>query len=62
MNTSKNDMMKYLGAAAAIGGTMLIGSGLISDNKSVKKKMKKTANKALDAVDGIINGVQSFVK
>ena len=62
MNTSKNDMMKYLGAAAASGGTMLIGSGLISDNKSVKKKMKKTANKALDAVDGIINGVQSFVK
>lgn len=62
MNTSKNDMMKYLGAAAAIGGTMLIGSGLISDNKSVKKKMKKTANKALDAVDGIINGVQAFVK
>ena len=62
MNTSKNDMMKYIGAAAAIGGTMLLGSGLMSSNRSVKKKMKKTANKALDAVDGIISGMQSIVK
>ena len=62
MNTSKNDMMKYIGAAAAIGGTMLIGSGLMSSNRSMKKKMKKTANKALDAVDGIISGMQSIVK
>ena len=62
MNTSRNDMMKYIGAAAAIGGTMLLGSGLMGSNKSMKKKMKKTANKALDAVDGIISGMQSIVK
>ena len=62
MNMSKNDMMKYLGVAAAIGGTMLLGSGIVSNNKSMKKKMKKTANKALDAVDGIISGMQSIVK
>ena len=62
MNTSKHDMMKYVGAAAAIGGTMLIGSGILSSNKSVKKKMKKTANKALDAVDGILNGVSGLMK
>ena len=62
MNTSKNNMMKYIGAAVAIGGTMLLGSGIVSDNKSMKKKMKKTASKALDAFDGIVSGMQGMVK
>ncbi len=62
MNTSKNDMLKYLGAAAAVGGAVLLGSGMMSGKKSMKRKVKKTANKALDAVDGILNSVQSFVK
>jgi len=62
MNTSKNDIMKYIGAAAAIGGTMLLGTGIMSGKKSMKKKVKKTANKALDAVDGILNSMQSMVK
>ena len=62
MNTSKNDMMKYLGAAAAVGGTMLLGAELLSGKKSMKRKVKKTANKALDAVDGILNSVQNIVK
>ncbi|MBE6790432.1 MAG: hypothetical protein E7535_04490 [Ruminococcaceae bacterium] len=62
MNNSKYDTMKYIGAAVAIGGTMLLGSGLMSSNKSMKKKMKKTANKALDAVDGILTGMQHIVK
>lgn len=62
MNTSKSEMMKYFGAAAAVGGTMLLGAELLSGKKSMKRKVKKTANKALDAVDGILNSVQSFVK
>ena len=62
MNTSKNDMMKYIGAAAAVGGTMLLGSGLMSDKKVFRKKVKKTANKAIDAMDGILSSVQSMVK
>ena len=62
MNTSKNDMMKYIGAAAAVGGTVLLSSGLMSGNKSLKKKMRKTANKALDAVDGILCSVHDIVK
>ncbi len=62
MNTSKNDIMKYLGAAAAVGGTMLLGTGIAGSNKTVKKKLKKTANKAIDTVDGIINGMQNMVK
>lgn len=62
MTNTSNNVMKYIGAAAAVGGTMLLSTGIIKDNKSVKKKMKKTASKALDAVDGIISGVQNMVK
>ena len=62
MNTSKKDMLKYIGAAAAVGGTMLLGTGLMSNKKSLKKKVKRTANKALDAMDGILSSVQSMVK
>lgn len=62
MNTSKNDMMKYIGAVAAVSGTMLLGTGLMSNKKSLKKKVKKTANKALDAMDGILSSVQDMVK
>ena len=62
MHTNTNDIMKYLGAAAAVGGTVLLGSGLIGNNRSVKKKMKKTATKALNTVDVLISGMQNFVK
>lgn len=62
MNNTTNNVMKYVGAAFAVGGTMLLGSGLMKDNKSMKKKIKKTADKALNAVDGILSGVQSIVK
>lgn len=62
MTVMKNDKMKYIGAAAALGGTMLLGSCLISDSKSMKKKVKKTANKALDVVDDFISGMQDIVK
>ncbi len=62
MNTSKNDMLKYIGAVAAVSGTMLLGTGLMSNKKSLKKKVKKTANKALDAMDGIFSSVQGMVK
>lgn len=62
MNTNKNDVMKYVGAAIAIGGTMLLGSGIMQNNKSMKKKMKKTANKALDTVDSIIGNMHSIIR
>ena len=62
MKSDKSEIMKYLGAATAVGGTILLGSGLMKESKSMKKKMRKTANKALDAVDSVINGVQNIVK
>ena len=62
MNTSKSDILKYVGAAAAVGGTVLLGSGIMSDKKSVKKKMKKTAAKAVNAMDTILTGMQNIMK
>ena len=62
MNTSKNEIIKYIGAVAAVGGTMLLGTGLMTNKKSLKKKVKRTANKALDAMDGILSSVQGMVK
>ena len=41
---------------------LLLGTGLMSDKKSLKKKVKKTANKAIDAMDGILSSVQGMVK
>ena len=61
MNNDKYNMMKYIGAAAAVGGSFLLGTGLINNNKSIKKKIKKTAGKALDAFDGIMNGMQNIL-
>lgn len=62
MNTNKSDILKYVGAAAAVGGTVLLGSGLISDNKSTAKKIKKTAVKAFNAMDSVFNGMQKMMK
>ncbi len=62
MTNTGNNTAKYVGAAIAIGGTMLLGTGIIKDNKSVKKKLRKTAGKALDAFDGILTGMQNIAK
>lgn len=62
MTKSNTEKMKYLGAAVAVGGTMLLGTGLLKENKSVKKKVRKTANKALDTVDGIVNSIHGMIK
>lgn len=62
MNNKSNNVMKYVGAAFAVGGTMLLGSGLMKDSKSMKKKIRKTADKALNAMDGILSGMQAMIK
>ena len=62
MTTKSNSVMKYLGSAMAVGGTIMLGSSLLGAGSSVKKKAKKTANKALDALDAAITNVQNMVK
>ena len=54
--------MKYLGTAMAIGGTTLLGVSILTKEPSLKKKMKKTAGKAIDAMDAMLNSVQHMMK
>ena len=62
MNAKNNSMLKYLGASMAVGGTVMLGSAMLSTGGSVKKKMKKTAAKALDVLDNTLTSVQNMIK
>ena len=62
MTTKSSSVMKYVGSAMAVGGTIMMGSAMLSSGKSVKKKMKKTAGKALDILDAAISSAQNIVK
>lgn len=54
--------MKYLGATMAVGGSIMLGTSMIGAGSSVKKKVKKTANKALNVLDTALTNVQNMVK
>ena len=54
--------MKYVGSALAVGGTIMMGTSMIGSGNSLKKKAKKTANKALNVLDAAITNVQNMVK
>lgn len=62
MTSKSSSVMKYVGSAMAVGGTIMMGSAMLGSGNSVKKKMKKTAEKALDVLDSAISGVQKVVK
>ena len=61
MSQATKNTMKYIGSAMAIGGTVMLGSGLLGGRHSMKKKAKKAAVKAIDAIEGIMNGVQDII-
>ncbi len=62
MNSKTGSAMKYFGSAMAIGGTVMLGAAMAGENSSLKKKAKKTADKAIDAVDAVLTSVQNIVK
>ena len=62
MNHTGNSAMKYVGAAMAVGGTAMLGTAMVKSNTSLKKKAKKTAVKAMDAVDAALNSIQHYMK
>ena len=62
MKSKSSNTMKYVGAAMAVGGTVMLGSAMVSNAGSMKKKVKKTATKALDVLDTAITNVQNIVK
>ena len=61
MKNTGSSAMKYIGSAMAVGGTVMLGSSLLSEHSSLKKKAKKTAVKAIDAIDHIVTGMQDMI-
>lgn len=62
MTMKSNSVAKYMGAAMAVGGTIMLGSSMLGSGNSMKKKVKKTANKALNVLDAAITNMQNVVK
>lgn len=52
---------KTVGTIMAVGGAAaMIGSAMMSNN-STKKQMKKTADKAMKTINGVLDGIQSMM-
>lgn len=54
--------MGAVGSAMAVGGAVMLGSAIMGRHSSIKKKAKKTASKAIDAMDTVLNSVQDLMK
>lgn len=62
MTSKSNTAMKCAGAAMAVGGAAMLGTAVLNAGGSIKKKAKKTANKAIDAMDCVLTSVQNMMK
>ena len=62
MSSKSSTVMKYLGSAMAVGGTVMLGSAMLGSGASMKKKVKKTAGKALNILDTALTNMQNVVK
>ena len=62
MTMNMNGAAKIVGSAMAVGGAAMLGAAMAKSSSSLKKKARKTAGKALDALDGVLNSVQKYVK
>ena len=62
MNKKTMNVTKTIGAIMAVGGaTAMIGSAMMNGNRSTKKQMKKTADKALKTINGVLDGIQGMM-
>lgn len=62
MTSKSNMIMKCAGAAMAVGGAAMLGTAAMGAGNSIKKKAKKTANKAIDAMDSVLTSMQNMIK
>lgn len=61
MNRKTMSVTKTIGTIMAVGGAAaMIGSAMMS-NTSTKKQMKKTADKAMKTINGVLDGIQSMM-
>lgn len=61
MNKKTMNVTKAIGAVMAVGGAAaMIGSAMGSKN-STKKQIRKTADKAMKTINGVLDGIQSMM-
>ena len=61
MKSKIGTVMKGVGAVMTIGGAAMMGTSAMAGS-AMKKKAKKTANRAIDTMDEIITSVQNLMK
>lgn len=61
MNSSTSNVAKAIGAGIALSGAIAVMSTSVSGN-SMKRKIKKTAKKAGDALTNMVSNAQYMMK
>ncbi|MDR1628716.1 MAG: hypothetical protein LBS36_00655 [Oscillospiraceae bacterium] len=61
MTKKTQSVMKGMGAVAAIGGTIAVISSM-SGKRGSKRKIKKTAMKAAQTVENVLDGISSVIQ
>ena len=61
MNKKASNAAKTIGAIMAIGGTAAMIGSAMTGGFLTKKQIKKTADKAVKTINGILDGVQSMM-
>lgn len=63
MTKKTMNMTKTIGAVMAVGGAAaMIGSAMMNGgSRKTKKQIKKTADKTLKTINGVLDGIQSMI-
>ncbi|MBR1811247.1 MAG: hypothetical protein IJ766_06330 [Clostridia bacterium] len=57
---NKTTMLKSIGAVAAVGGAAMTIGSMFTGKNAVKRKIKKTANKAVKTANMMLDGMQGM--
>lgn len=62
MTKKTQSVMKGIGAMAAIGGTVAVISSMAGSKRGTKKKFKKTAMKAAQTFENVLDGISNVMQ
>lgn len=61
MNKKTMNATKAIGAVMAVGGAAAVIGSAMSNKNSTKKQIKKTADKAMKTINGVLDGIQGMM-
>ncbi len=61
MNKKMMTATKTIGAIMAVGGAAAMIGSAMTTNKSTKKQIKKTADKTMKTINGVLDSIQSMM-